>query len=164
MTVGKFALRSDENALSIGSGVRNRLRMSLRRHRRPLCFLAVGGLGLVTDIILFTIAAMQGVHPLVAGFLALAAATVLTWRLNRTFTFDRSGRRQGEEAMRYAAVTAVAQGTSYAVFAVLAVTVLAVLPQAAIIAGAAVGALISYNGHRLFAFAPPKPSPETAGF
>jgi putative flippase GtrA len=138
--------------------------MLLQKHRRPLCFLAVGGLGLVTDIILFTIAAMQGVHPLVAGFLALAAATVLTWRLNRTFTFDRSGRRQGEEAMRYVAVTAVAQGTSYAVFAVLAVTVLAVLPQAAIIAGAAVGALISYNGHRLFAFAPPKPSPDTAGF
>jgi putative flippase GtrA len=163
MTVGEFALRSDESALSIGSGVRNRLRMLPQRHRRPLCFLAVGGLGLVTDIILFTIAAMQGVHPLAAGFLALAAATLLTWRLNRTFTFDRSGRRQGEEAMRYAAVTAVAQGTSYAVFAVLAVTVLAVLPQAAIIAGAAVGALISYNGHRLFAFAPPKPGPETAG-
>jgi putative flippase GtrA len=161
MTVGKFALRSDENALS--NGARVRLRMLLQKHRRPLCFLAVGGLGLVTDIILFTIAAMQGVHPLVAGFLALAAATVLTWRLNRTFTFDRSGRRQGEEAMRYAAVTAVAQGTSYAVFAVLAVTVLAVLPQAAIVAGAAVGALISYNGHRLFAFAPPKPRPEATG-
>ncbi len=56
--------------------------------------------------------------------------------------------------MRYAVVTAVAQGTSYAVFAVLVLTVLAALPQAAIVAGAAVGALISYNGHRLFAFAP----------
>jgi hypothetical protein len=32
--------------------------------------------------------------------------------------------------------------------------VLVRLPQAAIVAGAAVGALISYNGHRLFAFAP----------
>jgi putative flippase GtrA len=56
--------------------------------------------------------------------------------------------------MRYALVTTVAQGTSYAVFAVLVLTVLAWLPQAAIVAGAAVGALISYNGHRLFAFAP----------
>jgi putative flippase GtrA len=156
MTVGKFALRPDQSALSIGSGVRRRLGALVQKHRRPLCFLAVGGLGLATDIVLFTIAAMQGVHPLVAGFLALVAATVLTWRLNRTFTFDRSGRHQGEEAMRYVAVTAVAQGTSYAIFAVLAMTVLSALPQAAIIAGAAVGALISYNGHRLFAFAPSK--------
>jgi putative flippase GtrA len=102
---------------------------------------------------------MQGVPVLAAGFLAQVAATVLTWRLNRAFTFDRSGRHQGEEAVRYAAVTAVAQGTSYAVFAALVLTVLAVFPQAAIVIGAAVGALISYNGHRLFAFAPRKPSP-----
>jgi putative flippase GtrA len=69
-------------------------------------------------------------------------------------TFDRSGHPQTQEALRYAAVTAAAQGTSYAVFAVLTYTVFAWLPQAALLAGAAVGALISYNGHRLFAFAP----------
>jgi hypothetical protein len=40
---------------------------------------------------------------------------------------------------------------------------LAVLPQAAIIVGAAIGAVISYNGHRLFAFAPHHPRPEAAG-
>ena len=121
---------------------------------RPLRFVAVGGLGLATNIALFSIAWMLHVPSLTAGLLALIAATVLTWRLNRAFTFDRSGRSQGEEAMRYAVVTAVAQGTSYAVFAVLVLTVMARLPQAAIVAGAAVGALISYNGHRLFAFAP----------
>jgi hypothetical protein len=54
-------------------------------------------------------------------------------------------------------VTAAAQCTSYGVFAVLASTALTALPQAAIVLGAAVGALISYNGHRLFAFAPLKP-------
>jgi len=159
MTVGKFALRSDQSASSIGSLVRHGLGVLVQRHRRPLCFMVVGGVGLATDIVLFTIMAMQGVHPLVAGFLALAAATLLTWRLNRAFTFDRSGRDQGEEAVRYAAVTAVAQGTSYTVFAVLAMTVLAALPQAAIIVGAAIGAVISYNGHRLFAFAPHQPRP-----
>ena len=50
---------------------------------------------------------------------------MVTWRLNRALTFDRSGRHQGEEVLRYAAVTAAAQGTSYAVFAVLVLTVLA---------------------------------------
>jgi hypothetical protein len=34
--------------------------------------------------------------------------------------------------------------------------VLASLPQAAILVGAACGAMVSYNGHRLFAFAPVK--------
>jgi putative flippase GtrA len=85
---------------------------------------------------------------------SLAAATLITWRLNRALTFDNTGRRQGEEAMRYAVVTAAAQGTSYAVFAALVLTVLGALPQAALLAGAACGALIAYNGHRLFAFAP----------
>ena len=152
MTVGKFALRPDQSALSFGA--RHRLGALVQKHRRPLCFLVVGGLGLATDIALFTILAMLGAHTLLAGALALMAATVLTWRLNRAFTFDRSGRRQGEEAMRYAAVTAVAQGTSYAVFAALVLTVLGTIPQAALLVGAAAGALIAYNGHRLFAFAP----------
>ncbi len=138
---------------------------------RPLRFLAVGGIGLGADIALFTIAWMLGVPAIAAGLLALIAATVLTWRLNRVFTFDRSGRSLTEEAVRYAVVTTVAQGTSYAVFVVLVLTVLARLPQLAIIIGAAVGALISYNGHRLFAFAP-RPlaegatdsSPSSSGF
>ena len=51
-------------------------------------------------------------------------------------------------------MTTAAQGTSYAVFAVLTYTVFAWLPQAALLVGAASGALISYNGHRLFTFAP----------
>ena len=121
---------------------------------RPLRWLTVGGLGLAANVVLFSIAWMLGVPSLTAGLLALILATVLTWQLNRAFTFDRTGRSQREEAMRYAVVTTVAQGTSYAVFAVLVLTVLAQLPQVAIVAGAAVGALISYNGHRLFAFAP----------
>jgi putative flippase GtrA len=152
MIAGKLARGSQ--AEGAATGPRAGLRPFAQRLPRPVRFLAVGALGLGSDLILFTIMLMQGVHPLVAGFLALVAATVLTWRLNRAFTFDRSGRRQREEALRYAVVTAVAQSTSYAVFALLVSTALAALPQGAIVLGAAAGALISYNGHRLFAFAP----------
>src|SRR6202043_3131904 len=123
---------------------------------RPLRFLLVGGIGLAVDILLFTFMLVGGVAPLVAGFAALLAATALTWRLNRAFNFESSGRGKSNEAMRYAVVTAVAQGTSYSVFAVLVSGVLASLPQAAILVGAACGAMVSYNGHRLFAFAPVK--------
>jgi len=44
------------------------------------------------------------------------------------------------------------------VFAALVLTVLGAVPQAALMCGALVGALVSYNGHRLFAFAPRKSS------
>jgi putative flippase GtrA len=121
---------------------------------RPLRFLGVGAIGLTTDICLFTILIGYAPRPLLMRVFSLAAATLVSWRLNRAVTFDRSGRHQGEEAMRYATVTAVAQGTSYAVFAALVLTVLGEIPQAALLAGAAAGALIAYNGHRLFAFAP----------
>lgn len=120
---------------------------------RPLRFLGVGGFGLVTDLSIFTIVAAHGLDPLLARVVSLACATVVTWRLNRAFTFERTGRHQGHEAMRYAIVTATAQGTSYAVFAALVLTVLGGLPQAALLIGAVVGAFVSYNGHRLFAFA-----------
>jgi|SRR5205085_1799463 len=120
---------------------------------RPLRFLTVGAIGLTTDICVFTMLIGTTPRPLLMRLFSLAAATLVTWRLNRALTFDDSGRHQSDEAMRYAAVTAVSQGTSYAVFAALVLTVFGALPQAALIAGAAVGAIVGYNGHRLFAFA-----------
>jgi putative flippase GtrA len=125
-----------------------------KRLPRPLRFVFVGGLGLLTDLSVFTVIAAFGHHPLAVRLVSLGVATLVTWRLNRWLTFERSHRPQSDEAMRYIAVTAVAQGTSYGVFAALVLTVMAALPQAALMCGAAIGALVSYNGHRLFAFAP----------
>jgi putative flippase GtrA len=119
---------------------------------RPLRFLGVGGLGLITDLAIFTVAMGHGLPPLLARLVSLALATFVTWRLNRALTFDRSGRRPADEAMRYATVAAAAQAVSYAVFAILVVTLLAAVPQLAVIVGAAAGALVSYLGQASFAF------------
>jgi putative flippase GtrA len=121
---------------------------------RPFRFVGVGSIGLATDLGLFTLLMSFSPRPLLVRLVSLAIATLVTWRLNRALTFDRSGRHQGEEAARYATVTSVSQGTSYAVFAVLVLTVFAWLPQAALLAGSAVGAVVGYNGHRLLTFAP----------
>jgi len=145
-------LRPQERTAAPASG--DWARTTAERLPRPARFLIVGGLGLITDIASFTLILRCGVPPLIARLLSLSIATLVTWRLNRALTFNASGRRQNREAARYAAVTAVAQSTSYLVFAALTLTILAALPQLAIIAGAAIGALLSYNGHRLFAFAP----------
>jgi putative flippase GtrA len=141
-----------------GEAGTNPVRAFAERLPRPLRFIGVGGIGLVTDLCAFTIIAAQGHHPLAVRLLSLAVATLVTWRLNRALTFARTGRAPHDEAMRYAIVTAVAQGTSYAVFAALVLTLFGSLPQAALMCGAAVGAIVSYNGHRLFAFAPRKPA------
>ena len=130
------------------------VRALVERLPRPLRFLGVGALGLTTDFCVFMILMGYAPRPLLVRVLSLALATLVTWRLNRALTFDPTGRQQADEAIRYAVVTAVSQGTSYAVFAALVLTVFGTLPQAALLIGAVVAAVVGYNGHRLFAFAP----------
>jgi putative flippase GtrA len=121
---------------------------------RPARFLVIGSVGLVTDVGIFTSVAAFGPHPLIARGISLVIATLVTWRFNQALTFEATGRRQHEEALRYAIVTAIAQGTSYGVFAALVLTALSSLPQLAILIGSAIGALVSYKGHHLLSFAP----------
>jgi len=149
-------MRIGNAELDARGGAHDPLRRLAERLPRPLRFLGVGAVGLVTDFCVFTILNGYAPYPLLMRLASIAVATLVTWRLNRALTFDRSGRHPGEEAARYALVTATSQGTSYAVFAALVLTVLGALPQVALVIGAAVGAFVGYNGHRLFAFAPPE--------
>jgi putative flippase GtrA len=130
------------------------VRKRLESWPRPVRFLGVGGLGLITDLAIFTILIAHAPHPLLVRLVSLAFATLVTWRLNRALTFDRSGRHPADEAMRYATVAGCAQAVSYAVFALLVVTALTATPQLALLIGAASGALVSYAGQLLFAFRP----------
>jgi putative flippase GtrA len=138
----------------LDTGTHNFIRRLAGRLPRPLRFLGVGAVGLAVDLSVFTAVPFHLDHPLAVRILSLAAATVVTWRLNRALTFDATGRRPRAEALRYVLVTAVAQGTSYTVFAALVLTMLGALPQIATILGAAIAAGVSYAGHRLYAFAP----------
>lgn len=133
---------------------RDPIRALAQAFPRPIRFLGVGAVGLIIDLAIFTLIIAHAPHPLLARLGSLAVATIVTWRLNRALTFDRSGRRTADEAIRYATVAAAAQAASYTVFAVLVVTVLRAIPQLAVILGAAVGALVSYTGQALFAFRP----------
>jgi putative flippase GtrA len=121
---------------------------------RPIRFLGVGGVGLVVDLAVFTLVIGHPTHPLLARLVSLAVATLVTWRLNRALTFERSGRRAADEALRYVAVVAAAQAISYGTFATLILAWPNAVPQVALVAGAAGGALVSYAGQALFAFRP----------
>jgi putative flippase GtrA len=154
MFVGKNGFGGPASACS--QALPNRLREAAATLPRPVRFLLVGGFGLIADIGFFTLFFAFGAHALVARAFSLALATIVTWRLNRHLTFKDSGRHQADEAARYALVAAVAQGTGYLIFAVLALTVFSKIPQIAIVIGAVAVTLLSYNGQRLIAFAPRK--------
>jgi putative flippase GtrA len=133
------------------------LRPLVERLPQPIRFICVGSLGLITDFGTFSALIAQFHQPLVVRLVSISLATLVTWRLNRALTFDSSGRRQHKEAMRYAVVTAFAQGFNYLIFTSLVLTVLAHQPHAALLVGSFSAAFFTYFGHRLFAFAPAAP-------
>jgi hypothetical protein len=64
----------------------------------------------------FSLCSAAGASDAAARLVSLAIATVVTWRLNRRFTFNPSGRGNHAEALRYAVVALCAQGFNLAVF------------------------------------------------
>jgi putative flippase GtrA len=121
-----------------------------------VAFLSVGVTGLAAHTALFTGLYHLGIDQRAAWLCALAAATVLTWTLNRRLTFAGSGRKRTSEAFRYVLVTAVAQGVSFGVFLLTRETLPRFPASLALIGGAVVATLFSYTGQRFFTFAAPK--------
>ena len=66
MTVGNFACGRQESRALCASARPDRLRLLATKLPRPLRFLGVGGLGLLTDITVFTLILMHWPHPLLA--------------------------------------------------------------------------------------------------
>jgi putative flippase GtrA len=127
--------------------------------RAFLRFLGVGVVGLAVDASIFALLDAVHVAPEWSRAASLAVATLVTWRLNRRHTFGASGRALHVEALRYGAVTLVAQGFSYSVFLLL-VYELPVLPRiASLLVGAGLAAIAGFAGHKLFAFAPARRTP-----
>src|ERR1700754_4494606 len=86
MTVGNGALgdaRVETKTAAEAVNQSDPLRALADRLPRPFRFLAVGGLGLITDLGVFTALIAGWPHPLLARLVSLAAATLVTWRLNR---------------------------------------------------------------------------------
>ncbi len=129
-------------------------RLHARAPKGIFRFLSVGMVGLATHTVVFTALYKLGVAQNLAWFAGLAIGTVVTWRLNRRLTFVSSGRRPRTEVLRYALVTAVAQGVSFSVFKSIRVFDPAFPPAIALITGAVVATLFSYTGQRFFTFAP----------
>lgn len=130
-------------------------RLNLPIPRSLVLFVAVGLAGLGVHTAVFSLCFHAGWLDKSESWLAaLTIATVVTWSLNRAFTFAPTGRRSGVEILRYTLVTLVSQGVSYGVFMGASGLLPQFPPQVALLIGAAVATAFSYSGQRFFTFAP----------
>jgi putative flippase GtrA len=115
-------------------------------------FLAVGGVGLAVDAALYSSASRCGAADWSARALSLALATLVTWRLNRRFTFGASAGSAAAEGARYALVAAGAQGFNYALFLGLRAATPWLPALGALLLSAVAAAAFSFCGQRFFTF------------
>lgn len=126
----------------------------IRELWRGMRFLAVGCAGLATDVAVFRLLDGAETERPVSRAISLAAATCVTWTINRRLTFARTGRKPTHELGRYTLVALVAQGLNYALFLSLSAAAPNLSPSLLIVFCAGCAATLSYGGQRLFTFAP----------
>ena len=115
-------------------------------------FLTVGLVGLGVDSGLFWSLFQTGVSLEIARALSLAVATLITWGLNRLFTFAPSGHAPLRELARYVAVALVAQGFNYGLFLLLVRLDAGAHPLLCLVVSAVATAALSFTGQSLIAF------------
>ena len=115
-------------------------------------FLSVGLVGLAVDSGVFWGLFRADLSVEIARVPSLALATLVTWFLNRLFTFAPSGRRPAYELARYAAVALVAQGFNYGFFLALLRFDAGAHPLICLVASAVATAALSFTGQNLIAF------------
>ena len=119
-------------------------------------FLSVGVVGLAVDSGVFWGLYSGALSMEVARAVSLSLATLVTWFLNRLFTFAPSGRDPVRELVRYMAVALVAQGFNYGLFLALVRFDAGAHPLTCLVVAAVATAALSFTGQSLIAFRRPK--------
>ena len=126
--------------------------MTLAGDRQFPRFLIVGGAGFLADAGALALFLYAGLDPVTGRLLSIAMAMLLTWRLNRAFTFTPSERPQWVEGTRYALVVGAASAVNWLVYSALLIIVPGLPPHAALAVGSIVAIALSYAGFSRFAF------------
>lgn len=127
--------------------------------RRLLLFVLAGGAGFLVDAgVLALLLHATPLGPLPARVVAIAAAMLFTFWMNRTFTFGRSGRGIAAEGARYGSVGLGAALLNYAVYAALVLAFPALSPLLAVAAASLVAMTWSFLGYSRFVFGTVPPS------
>jgi putative flippase GtrA len=115
-------------------------------------FLIVGVAGFLADAAVLAAMLSAGLDPFVARIISIAAAMLLTWRLNRAFTFGPSKGSEVAEGARYGLVVATASTLNWLVYSAALLLVPAMPPHLALVIGSVAALGFSYTGFARFAF------------
>lgn len=127
--------------------------------RRILLFALVGGAGFLVDAgMLALLLWITPLGPFSARVLAIAAAMLATFWLNRTFTFGRSGRGLAAEGTRYGGVGVSAALLNYAVYSAIVLAFPALWPVLAVAIASFIGMAWSFLGYSRFVFGASAPA------
>ena len=127
--------------------------------KRVVLFAVAGGAGFLVDA--GVLALLLWATPLglfVARILAIAAAMLFTFWLNRTFTFGRSERSLASEGARYGGVGISAALLNYAVYSAILLAFPAFPPVLAVAVASLVAMAWSFLGYSRFVFGASPPS------
>lgn len=113
-----------------------------------LRFVSVGGAGFVIDFAVTLLLLRAGWPPWAARLVAIAVAMLITWSLNRGFTFGACAPLRS--LLPYTAVTALAAGVNYVLFLLLLSRGLDALSS--LVLATVVSMIVSFLGYRRFAF------------
>lgn len=123
----------------------------------------VGGTGFLVDALILQTLLSSGLgEPFTARIISIGIAALVTWRLNRAFTFKseddnqvaegQTAKGQAAEGARYGSIVAISSAINYLIYATLLLVFPNLTPLWAL-ATASVGAMfLSYLGFSRFVF------------
>nr|WP_316651697.1 GtrA family protein [uncultured Gellertiella sp.] len=123
------------------------------RLKRLALFVIAGTSGFLTDAgLLHVLITYTPIGPYLARVLSIATAMLVTWQINRNFTFDQSGRSKTDEGVRYGFVGLLGALLNYGVYATLIFTMPLLQPVVAVVAASLAAMGFSYFGYSRFVF------------
>lgn len=120
---------------------------------RLLRFVLVGGIGFLVDAaVLALLLQAAPLDPFLARIVSIGTALAATWMLNRTLTFQPSGRGLAREGARYGGVGAATSVVNYLVYSALLLAMPATPPLLALALASLAAMALSFLGYSRLVF------------
>jgi putative flippase GtrA len=117
-----------------------------------LAFVVAGLAAFSVDVSTLGLLTSVGLNPLTARLVGLAAAAVIGWMINRTWTYAEPNRPSLAEFGRYVSGGLISTGVNFSVFALILIIWPNTSPLEALIVGAAAGLSVAFAGYARFVF------------